>query len=215
MISRPRFCLLCCTHATPIKMRETDRHSQDPIWASNVHVILYLFVCHSFFLGKRWGELRHVLCLESYREFSNTCFSDWVCLLNVTTRLLKAVCFSYFQDPSFLNNVFPISRSNCWWLLRRCPKEWEWKVAYLKNRLTNVAKQCLQLRHCIQLRDMSYCSKSCCKPFQKLPFHQCLPWSVLKASFSLCVLCHFVNTKKTIISFMLQMTQKPCSCSPW
>lgn len=138
-------------------MNETDRHSQDAICASNFYVVLYLFVYHSFFLGKRWGELWHVLCLESYREFSNTYFSDWVCVLNVTMWLLKAVRFSYFQDPSFLNNVFPISRPNCWWLLKRCLKEWEWKVPYLKNRLTSIAKQCLQLRHCTQLWDMSFC----------------------------------------------------------
>ena len=139
-------------------MNETDRHSQDPIYASNFYVILYFFVYHYFFLGKRWGELRRVLCLESYREFCNTYFSDWLCVFNVTRWLLKAVCFSYFQDAAFLNNVFPISRPNCWWLLQGCPKEWEWKVAYLKNG-SIIAKQWLQLRHCTQLQDISFCSE--------------------------------------------------------
>lgn len=159
MVFRPRFCLLHCAHASPIKMNETDRHSLDHICASNFYVILYLFVYHYFFSGKRWGKLRHVLCLESHREFSNIIFSDWVCVLNVTMWLLKAVCFSYFQDPSFLNNIFPISRPNCWWLLKRHPREWEWKVAYLKNGLTSITEQYLKLRCCMQLWDMSFYSE--------------------------------------------------------
>lgn len=107
--------VLSCAHATP------DRHSQDHTHSSNFSVILYFFACHSSFLGR--GGL--VLCLESYREFSNTYFSDWVCVLNVTTWFLEAVRFYCFQNSSFLNNVLPISKPNFWWLFKRCPKEWD------------------------------------------------------------------------------------------
>lgn len=41
------------------------------------------------------------------------------------------------------------------------------------------------------------------------PSTSAYPDMSLKQAF-LCVLCHFVNNKKVIISFIFWMTQKPC-----
>lgn len=123
-ISRPWFYLLHCTQATPLKMNETYRHTQASSCASNLNVILYHFVTILSSWEKVWGELqRCVLCLQPYREFSNTYFLDFVRVLNVPAWPFKAACVPYFKEPSSLSSVFPISKPNCWWLLKICLEE--------------------------------------------------------------------------------------------
>lgn len=101
--------------------------------------------------------------------------------------LFKDRYSSYFQRPSFPNDVRPISRPNFWCLLKRSLEEWERKVAYLKNGLTSIAMQCLQQRHCTQLWDLSFCSEVLLQAISKMSLPPVLTLVRLKSKlFPVC-----------------------------
>lgn len=158
---------------------------------------LYCFVCHSSFLGK--GGL--ALCLESYREFSNTYFSDCVCVLNVTTRLLEAVHFYCFQNPCFLNNVLLSQDQITGGFLRRVPRKGikgglpeKWINQH--SKAMSAAKAWYTSMKCVIFSVSSVASHP-----KIFPSTRAYPGMSLEQAF-LCVLCHFVNDKKVIISFI-------------